>query len=171
VLAGLVLLLAVGGAGWRHQSALVARAARWYLARVGAAEETTGTLARRRAVVLGVHRLLLLAPPPDAVVPELFDLTTLLAGGTASGRIPAAWAAYLYTGYVRGLVRDRPDGSPRRTADEVQSALARDVAFYAVRQRPDAVGVRVSDLLGLGDGYTVEQIEQAARAGVELPLR
>lgn len=166
-----VLFVALTGLAWRYQSTLIGLAARWYLGRVAAREDGAGTLDRRRAVVLGMHRLLLLGPPPDAMVAELFDLATLLSERTASGGIPIDWAAYIYTGYARDLLRDRPDGTPRRPLAAMRAALDDEVAFYSIRQRPEATGVRVRDLWGPGDGYTADEIDQAAREGRELPLR
>jgi hypothetical protein len=105
-------------------------------------------------------------------MPELFEVTTLLGERAASGDASLEWAAYLYTTYVRDLVRDRPDGRPARSPDEVRAALEEMIAFYRVGPRPDVPGVRVGDLLGLGpDSYTKEEIEAAAREGRELPLR
>jgi hypothetical protein len=118
-----------------------------------------------------MHRLLLMSPPPDPLVPELFTMLTLLGQRLASGAVPPAWAAYLYTSYVRDLVHDRPDGTPGRSADEVRATLDRQVAFYSVRQRPETQGLRFRDLVGPGDGYTADEIEQAVREGRDLPLR
>ena len=166
------LALAVAGAaGWRWQTTLVGAGARWYLTRIAAREQPTGDLTRRRAVVARVSRTLLLPPPPDGMVGELFELITQMSDRTARGEISLAWFAYLYTGYARDLARDRPDGTPARTPAEVRVALDRTVAFFSIRKRPDVPGVTVADVLGGGDGYTLEQIDQAAREGKTLPLR
>jgi hypothetical protein len=110
--------------------------------------------------------------PPDAMVPELFDLITLLSNRIARGAISLDWGAYVYTSYVRDMVRDRPDGSPVRTTAQVASELQRYVEFYSLRKRPDAPGMRVGDLLGAGeDTYTVDEIEQAYREGRDLSVR
>jgi len=171
LLATLAVLLLAGGLVWRYQSALLGMGVRWYLGRMAAGETREGTLEQRRTTVVRMHRLLLMSPPPDALVPELFTMLTLLGQRMASGAVPPAWAAYLYTSYYRNLVHDRPDGSPPRTLDEVRVALDQEVAFYAVRQRPDTQGLRFRDIRGPGDGYTADEIEQAAREGRELPLR
>jgi hypothetical protein len=156
---------------WREQSALMGLALRWYLGRVAAHEARDGNLDRRRATVAGMHRLLLMAPPPDALVPELYDVLTLLGQRMVAGDVPFDWGAYLYTDYYRTLVAERPDGTPPRTPAEVRTALDRVVAFYAVRARPGEGGMRVGDVFGAGDGYTKDEIEQAAREGRTLPLR
>ena len=165
-------VLAVGVLGWRHQSVLIGRAAEWYLGRVAARERAAGTIEGRRQAVARVHRLLLMEPPTDAMVPELFDLMTLLSTRVATGAVSGNWAAYLYTRYARDLVRDRPSGEPARSRDEVEADLDRAVEFYAIRKRPDEPGVRAADLLGVGgESYTVDEIEQAAKEGRELKLR
>ena len=174
LLLALVLLIGgglVGGLVWRYQSDLIGLGLRWYLARVSSGEARDGMLKRRRAVVGSVHRVLLMRPPPDAMVGELFDVLTLLGQRMAAGTVPLAWGAYLYTGYVRQLMGERPDGRPARTLEEVQTVLDREVAFYAVGRRPGVNGVRLSDVFGPGtDGYTKDEIEAAAREGRTLPL-
>ena len=85
-----------------------------------------------------MHRMLLLMPPPDPLVPELFDLITVVSTRVASGEIDFAWAAYVYNSYERDLVRDRPQGTPRRAMPEVEvSEVERYVQFYALQKRPD----------------------------------
>jgi hypothetical protein len=164
-----VVVVVLGGLAWHHQSTLIGIGARWYLQRLAAGD---GSLARQRTAVAGLHRLLLMTPPADAMVPELFALTTLLSERIANGQVSPAWGAYLYTAYVRDLLRDRPAGTPARDAAAVRVALDREVAFFAIRARPDVPGVRIADFFaGTGDSYTVEEIEQAAAEGRELPLR
>ncbi|MBX3023494.1 hypothetical protein KF840_01150 [bacterium] len=160
----------LGGAGWYWQSELIGVGARWYLERVAAREEASGSLAERRAAVARMHGLLLLSPPPDALVPELFDLITAVSSRVASGAIDFPWAAYVYNSYERDLARDRPLGVPRRSRSEVEREVARYVDFYALRKRPDVDGVRLRDLAGApaGESFTVEEIEQAAREGRDL---
>jgi len=171
LVAGVVLGIA-GGFVWRYQSAIIGRAAEWYLRRVAAREQTTADLTQRRAVVTGLHRALLMAPPPDALVPELFDVVTLVSSRVASGEISFDWVAHLYTTYVRDLMAQRPTGSSRRTPDEIRAEIDRYVAFYAIRKRPDARGVTVADFLGTGDDViTLEEIEEAERTGKEIDLR
>jgi hypothetical protein len=139
---------------------------------VSADETRTGTLERRRAAVAGMHRALLMSPPSDAMVAELFDLLTLLGERMAAGTVPLAWGAYIYTNYVRDLLHERPAGRPERTLDEVRAVLDREVRFHTIGARPGDDGARVRDLLGGGsDVYTEDEIEQAAREGRPLPLR
>jgi hypothetical protein len=172
LLIGLVLVLAAGGLVWRYQSELIGLSARWYLGHIAASERAGSDLTRRRDLVARFHRLLLMPPPPDAMIPELFDLITLLSERMASGAISLNWGAYIYTSYARDMVRDRPDGSPAHTQAQVESELDRYVEFFSVRERPDVPGVRVSDLLGTGaDTYTLEEIEQAHREGRDIPLK
>jgi hypothetical protein len=166
----LSLVLTIGFAAWHWQSELIGLGARWYLQRI-AARDGGGT-GERRAVVERMHRLLLMPPPEEAMVGELFELVTALSTRVAAGSVSLNWAAYIYTGYVRDLIRDRPTGTPARTAPEVVAELDRTVAFYAIGKRPDVPGIRLSDLTGVGtDSYTVEEIDQAAREGRDLPLR
>ncbi len=158
--------------GWRYQTTLVGAGARWYLSRIAARERATGDLTQRRAVVDRVSRTLLLPPPSDGMVAELFELITQMSDRTARGEISLAWFAYLYTSYTRDLVRDRPDGTPTRSAAEVRRSLDQSLAFFSIRKRPDASGVTVADVLGAGgEAYTRDQIDQAAREGRTLPLR
>jgi len=171
LLALLVVVLASGGLAWRYQGTLIGLGLRWYLARVSSGEARDGTLERRRAVVAGMHRALLMSRPPDAVVPELFDALTVLGQRMTAGTVPLAWGAYLYTGYFRQLIEQRPEGRPARTFDEVRAALDREAAFYSVGARPGVNGVRFSDVFLPGtDGYTKDEIEAAAREGRTLPL-
>lgn len=160
----------LAGAGWYWQSELIGIGARWYLERVAAREEASGSLEERRTAVARMHRMLLIGPPSDPLVPELFDLITAVSARVASGEIDFSWAAYVYNSYERDLVRDRPQGVPRRTMPEVEREVARYVTFYALQKRPDADGVRLRDLAGAPEGrsFTVEEIEQAAREGRDL---
>jgi hypothetical protein len=171
----LVAAAALGIAGvlaWRYQSTIIGRAAEWYLHRVAAREQKTADLTQRRAVVTGLHRALLMAPPPDALVPELFDVVTLVSSRVASGEISYDWVAHLYTTYVRDLMAQRPTGTPRRTPDEIRAEIDRYVAFYAIQKRPDARGITVADFLGTGDDViTLEEIEEAERTGKTIDLR
>jgi hypothetical protein len=149
---------------------LVGVGARWYLARVAAREEASGELTRRRTAVARIHRLLLIAAPRDALVPELFDLMTAVSSRIATGEIDWAWAAYVYTSYLRDFITERPNGTPRRTISDVKAEIEKYVQFYALQRRPDVPGVRLNDLAGRGSGtsYTVDEIEQAAREGRRL---
>ncbi len=173
ILLVVVGVLAGGAAlAWRYQSEIIGAGARWYLARIAAQERASGSIARRRDAVTRLHRVLLLEPPADALVPELYDVMTLLADDVATGEMSVSWAAYVYTGYVRDMIRDRPNGQPPRTVEQMEAHLASVREFYAIRKRPDVPGVRVRDFTGGGpDEYTLEEIEQAAREGRELPLR
>lgn len=167
---GLVVVV-LAGVGWRRQSELVAAGAGWYLHRVAAREAASGDLTRRRQIVAGMHRMLLMPPPPDAMVPELFDVVTLVSQRAASGDLSLEWAAYVYTSYYRDMVRDRPTGEPTRDAAAVTAELDRVAKFYSLGKRPDVQGVRLGDLMGGGDGYSLDEIEQADREGRTLPLR
>jgi hypothetical protein len=168
----LVVLLVAAGLGWRYQSQLLGYGVGWYMARVSASEAQGGSIEKRRAAVAGMHRALLMNPPPDDLVPELFDVLTLLGQRMTKGDVPLAWGAYLYTDYMRNLVGARAQGQPPRTPDQVRAALDEAVQFYAVRRRPGEHGLRVRDLVGGGgDSYTVEEIEQAAKEGRQLDLR
>ena len=94
----LVAVLGVAGLsllGWRYQSVLAGAGARWYLSRIAAREQATGSLDERRAVVARVNRALLLSPPPDGMVAELFELITQRSDRAARGEISPAWVAYL----------------------------------------------------------------------------
>jgi len=165
-------MIAAGTLIWRHQSKLIGLGARWYLSRIATRESAGSVLTRRRDVVGRFHRFLLMPAPPDVMVPELFDLITLLSERMASGAISFNWGAYIYTSYVRDMIRDRPGGTRARAKAEVQAELERYVEFYSLRERPDVPGVRVGDLLGTGgDSYTLQEIEQAHREGREVPLR
>ena len=172
LLAFVVATAAVGFFAWRHQGEIIGRVAQWYLGRVAARERDTTDVTQRRAVVTGLHRQLLMAPPPDALVPELFDVVTLVSRRVASGEISFDWVAHLYTTYARDLAAQRPSGTPRRTLEEIRTEIDRYVAFYSIQRRPDARGVTVSDLLGTGDDViTLEEIEEAERTGKEIDLR
>jgi hypothetical protein len=170
VLSGVLL---IGGAlAWRQQSRLLGWAAGWYLERIGAEEDSRTDVTRRRAVLDGLHRRLLMPPPDDALVPELFDVTAAVAGRVTSGEISLDWWAHLYTSYVRDLLAERPRGTPRRSADEIRTAIDDYVRFYAIRRRPDARGLEVRDLVGDGaDVITLDEIEAAERAGKEYDPR
>jgi len=167
----LALVLTIGLAAWHWQSELIGLGARWYLQRI-AARDGAGRIDQRRAVVDRMHHLMLMPPPDDAMVGELFELVTALSTRVADGSVSLNWAGYIYTSYLRDLIRDRPNGMPARPAPEVVAELDRTVAFYAIGKRPDVPGIRLSDVTGVGtDSYTVEEIDQAAREGRELPLR
>jgi hypothetical protein len=168
----LLVLGCAAGLVWRYQSELIGLSAGWYLRRVAAREVRAGDLTQRRAIVERTHRLLLMPPPPDALVPELFELATAMAQRGASGAISFNWSAYIYTSYYRDLVRDRPNGEPARTPAQVDAELDRYVEFYALQKRPDTEGVRLSDILGgEGESYSLDEIERADREGRALPLR
>jgi hypothetical protein len=171
ILAICLLLLAVGAlAAWRWQNEIVGAGARVYLARVAAEEEESGELTQRRAAVMRINRALLLEPPADALVPELFDLLGALSPRVASGQIDLDWAAYVYTSYLRDMVRDRPRGKPRRTPEAIEAAVIEYVRFYSLQKRPDVPGIGVDVLRGAqaGESYTVEEIERAEREGRDL---
>lgn len=164
-----VALLGLGAAAWQWQSHLIGLGARWYLSRIAAGEEASGSLTERRQAVARVHRSLLVQPPDDAQVPELFDLLTVVSARVATGEIDLPWAAYVYTGYWRELTLDRRAGLARRTRPEVEAKVEEYVQFYALQKRPDVRGVRLGDLDGGGgDSITLEEIEAAAKQGRDL---
>jgi hypothetical protein len=173
IVLGLVVVLVIGAVGvWRYQSELIGVGARWYLARMAAQEEREGTIENRRRVLTQIHGRLLMPPPPQGQVAELFDFTTLLSSRVATGEISLNWAAYLYTAYVRNVGEERPDGQPRRTKAQLQSILDQQVQFFALRKRPDVDGIRFGDLVGDGgDTISLEEIEEAEAEGRELDLR
>jgi hypothetical protein len=173
VLLGVVVLLVAGGLlAWRHQSLLIGRSAEWYLSRVAAAENTSGTLERRREILRNLNRQLLMPAPDDALVPELFDLVTLVSSRVATGEISLNWVAYIYTTYQRDMVNQRPTGTPRRALAEVRAEVDRLVRFYAIQKRPDQEGITVGDLLGTGDDViSLEEIEAAEKSGEQIDLR
>ena len=105
------------------------------LARLAAEDDPGGALDRRRGVLGEVSRQLLMAPPPDAYVPELFDLLTAVAPRMEQGAISPACGSYIYTTYQQDMVQDRPTGSPRRSKAEVEKALDGYVEFFRLRAR------------------------------------
>jgi len=166
-------MVGAGALGWRYQSELIGVATRWYLSRVAAKEDASGDLTQRRRVLAGYHRQLLMPPPEDARIPELFDFATALAAKMATGEVSIGWAAKLYTEYQREMVVHRPDGRPRRSPAEVEAALDGLMDFYAVRKRPGANGITAGDLLGAegDDVITLEEIEAAYEEGREIDLK
>lgn len=161
------VVLVAAGAGWTWQSELIGFGTRLYLRRIAASEEQSGDLTQRRAAVARVHRMLLMPPPADALVPELFDMLGALSPRVSTGEINLEWAAYVFTSYMRDLTRDRPHGHPRRSSAEIDSAVAQYVEFFRLQKRPDANPIEIGDLAGQGDAesYTVEEIEKAEREG------
>jgi len=105
------------------------------LARTAASEEASGTIAERSAVLADVSQQLLQAPPPDPLVPELFDVLVAVAPRMENGAISPAWASYVYTSYERDLRHDRPNGRPRRSPAEVENAVQGYVDFFRIRMR------------------------------------
>jgi hypothetical protein len=108
------------------------------LARIATEDDLTGELERRREILADLNRGVLMPPPSDAIVPELFDFTALLARQMESGDVSSDWAAYLYTAYQRDLVKERPGGTPRRSASAVAQALSESMEFYRIQKRGDA---------------------------------
>jgi hypothetical protein len=169
----LLAVLVVGGAlAWRYQSVLIGRGAEWYLARVAESENTSGKLDRRREILTTLNRQLLMPAPPDPLVPELFDLVTLVSSRVATGEISLNWVAYLYTTYQRDMLQQRPDGMPRRSYEQVHGELERLVRFFSIQKRPDQEGIRVGDILGTGDDViSLDEIEEADKTGKAIDLR
>ena len=106
------------------------------LRRIAAEDDGSGRLDRRRDVVAGMNRQLLMPSPDDALVPELFDFAIALAPRMESGVIDAAWGSYLYTTYQRELHAERPAGHPRRAAADIDGVLDGWVEFYRIRANP-----------------------------------
>lgn len=172
LLVSVVVLAVVGAAAWYWQSQLIGFGARWYLSRVASSEGDAGSIEQRRRVVAQTNRMLLMSPPPDAIVPEMFDVVTALSSRAATGEMSLNWSAYVYTTYQQDMLRDRPAGEPRRTPEQVEAEVQRLVDFYAIQKRPEVEGVRVGDLLGTGDDtISLEEIEEAERTGKQIDLR
>jgi hypothetical protein len=123
------------------------------LARTAAREEASGTIDQRTAVVGDVHAQLLAPAPPDALVPELFDVLVAVAPRMESGAISPAWASYVYTSYERDLRRERSSGAPRRSPVEIEFAVQGHVEFYRLRARE---GQRAPTLEDAGFEDTLE---------------
>ena len=172
-LLAVLLVLVVGGlAAWHWQSQLIGTGAQWYLGRIAHSEGSSGTIERRSAILTQLNRYLLMPPPPDVYVPELFDLVTALSSRVATGEVSLNWAAYIYTAYQRDMVQQRPTGRPRRSIDEVNAELGRYIQFFAIQKRPDQQGVTVGDLMGKGDDViTLDEIQQSEKSGKEIDLR
>jgi len=169
----LLLLLVVGGmAAWHWQSQLIGSGAQWYLGRIAQSEGSSGTVERRRSILTQLNRYLLMPPPDDVLVPELFDLVTQLSSRVATGEVSLNWGAYIYTAYQRDMLQERPSGTPRRSPEEVGAQLTRYIQFFAIQKRPDQRGVTVGDLMGTGDDViTLDEIQQAEKSGKEIDLR
>ena len=123
------------------------------LARTAASEEATGAIAERATVLADVSQQLLQPSPPDALVPELFDVLVSVAPRMESGAISPAWGSSVYTSYERDLRRERPGGMPRRSPAEVESAVQGYVEFYRLRVRE---GQRAPTLEDAGFQDTIE---------------
>jgi hypothetical protein len=108
------------------------------LRRVAAEDDPPKRLERRTRIISGVQRQLLMAPVDDALVPEMFDVLVALAPRMESGTVSPAWASYIYTTYERDLAKERPTGTPRRTRVEIDRALGELIAYYHVRENPNA---------------------------------
>ena len=173
VLLVLVAVLGVGlAAVWRWQSVLIGRGAEWYLTRVAEDENTSGKLDRRKDILRNINRQLLMPAPDDALVPELFDLVTLVSSRVATGEISLNWVAYIYTTYQRDMLAQRPSGMPRRSIPEVHAELDRLIKFYSIQKRPDQKGIGVADILGTGDDViSLDEIEAAEKSGKQIDLR
>jgi hypothetical protein len=168
----LLLVLAGGVAAWYWQSQLIGNAGRWYLGRIAASENQTGSVAKRRDILTQINRYMLMPAPDDAMVPELFDLVTQLSSRVAIGEISLNWAAYIYTAYQRDMIQQRPNGTPRRSPEEVGVQLAHYIEFFNIRKRPDARGVTINDLMGTGDDViTLDEIQEAEKNGKSIDLR
>jgi hypothetical protein len=173
VLLGVVAALGLlGAAAWHWQSVLIGRGFEWYLTRVAESENTSGKLDKRKDILRNINRQLLMPAPDDALVPELFDLVTLVSSRVATGDISLNWVAYIYTTYQRDMVDQRPNGMPRRSLDQVHGELDRLVKFYSIQKRPEQKGIGVGDILGTGDDViSLDEIEAAEKSGKHIDLR
>jgi hypothetical protein len=104
------------------------------LRRIASEEEATGRTERRRAVLDGLNRQLLMTPPRDRLVVALYDFVVALAPRMESGVVSPAWGSYLYTSYQRDLNAEAD--RPRRTMPELDAVLDRWIAFYQIRATP-----------------------------------
>ena len=115
--------------------------------RCAADEEAKEKPARRRDILAGINRQLLMPPPDDAFAPELFDFMVVLAPRMESGTVDPAWASYLYTTYQRRLREERPDGRPRRPAfsispsSTITSSSIRSSSIHAHSSVPTALQI------------------------------
>lgn len=159
--------IVAGGGAWYYQGEIIGFGLQQYLRYVAVREERSGDLGERRQALARLHRQLLMQPPPERLVPELFDFLTQLSARTASGEISLAWSAYLYTSHLRDAVA-RPAGAPRPDRQKLAAKVQEGVEFYHLQKRPDVAGARVSDLWDEGESFTLEEIEQAHREGRDL---
>src|SRR5262249_15874371 len=100
------------------------------LRKTAAEDETKGELTRRRDILAGMDGEVVMPPPDDVFVPELFDFVVALAPRMESGVISPAWGSYLYTTYQRELQEKRPDGRPRREAAAIEPVIDGYIEFY-----------------------------------------
>jgi hypothetical protein len=108
------------------------------LQRASAADEAAGSTAQRSDLLAGMNRQVLMAPPDNVFVPELFDFVVVMAPRMEAGAISPAWASYLYTNYQRDLRAERPGGTPRRSTSEIRGVLDAWVEHYQIRAKPGA---------------------------------
>ncbi len=162
----LVTIAAIGAK--YYESEIIGTATKLHMQRIADQEDLAGDIAKRRRTVTGIHRQLLIAPPADAMVPELFDFMTQLSARTATGEISLPWSAYLYTTHVREAL-ERPAGSARPTREELAKEIQEGVEFFYLQKRPDVRGTKVTDLWDDGgESFTLEEIQQAHREGRDL---
>src|SRR5262249_55095893 len=126
----LLLVLAGGVAGWYWQSQLIGHAGRWYLGRIAASENQTGNVTKRREILAQINRYRLIPAPDDPRAPELFDLVPQPPSRAATGELSLNWPAYIYPAYQRDMIQQRPDGTPRRSPEEVGVQLAHYIEFF-----------------------------------------
>jgi hypothetical protein len=120
------------------------------LARIAAEDEPAGLLDRRREILIGLNRQMLMSPPDEQFVPEVYDFVTVLAPRMEAGAVSPAWGSYLLTTYQRDLRTQRPDGRPRRSRGEIEEVMDGYVEFFRLRYdprdpRPDASGAGFED--------------------------
>jgi hypothetical protein len=141
------------------------------LRRIATEDEATGALARRREIVGGLNRQLLMAPPADVLAPELFDFVVALAPRMEAGVVSSAWGSYLFTTYQRDLRAERPDGRPRRSPREIDAILDGWIEFYRIQANPRAprgTSSRKGSKAFASGGTSVGSVAdlRAARAGL-----
>lgn len=108
------------------------------LRRTAAADEAASSTEQRRELLAGMNRQVLMGPPDDVLVPELFDFVVVMAPRMEAGVISPGWASYLYTTYQRDLRAERPGGAPRRSIPEITVVLDGWVEHYHIRANPRA---------------------------------
>src|SRR5262249_30380574 len=106
------------------------------LRKTAADEETKGELTRRRDILAGIDRQLLMPPPDGVFVPDLFEFVVALAPRVEPGGLSAAGRSDVYTSVERALQEHRPDGRAGREAAAVEPVIDGYIEFYQIRLDP-----------------------------------